>query len=137
MKKIEGVEDIQKFLLSLLNTLENGSQMKSILTGKPLVYYFWDDFAEQFMQKRVMKNITLKSLRLTKANFDTEEHKNYSWYLKEVKHIFCDEEMDGDVIFIYGSTVIIFDTVLMTAEFFEWSDTFDTYVNFFQKYWDR
>lgn len=134
MKRIEWIENIKEFLLQLLD--ENKSKkLKSILTEKPLVYYFWDDFSEKFMQKRVDRSISLQSLRLTEKNFDTQKHKNYSGYLKEIKHVKNYENIDGDVIFLQDEKVCIFYIEEMITKIFEEQEIFQKYNEIFEKYW--
>lgn len=136
MRKINWSENIRKLLYDFLD--QNTSwEFKSILTWKPLVYYFWDEFAEKFMQTRVAKNISLKSLRLTLENFDSEKHKDYSGYLKEVKHIHADEKLDWDVVFLDSTRVIIFDTQDMSAEVYTWWEFFLKFSDLFDIYWNK
>lgn len=135
MRKIIWSDNIKELLFDFLD--QNSSrEFKSILTWKPLVYYFWDEFAENFMQKRVDKNISLKSLRLTLENFDSEKHKDYSGYLKEIKHIHADEKLDWDIVFLDSKRVIIFNTRYMSAEEYIWWEFFLKYSEFFDTYWN-
>ena len=83
--KIIWKDNMKNYLLKIFNFSED-KKLYSILIWKPIIYYFWEDFADSFMKNRVNKNIYLKSLRVTKNNFDTEKHKNYTWYNKEIKH---------------------------------------------------
>ncbi len=136
MRRINGSENIRKLLYNFLDENTSG-EFKSILTGKPLVYYFWDDFAEKFMQTRVDKNISLKSLRLTLKNFDSEKHKDYSGYLKEIKHIQTDEKLDWDIVFLDSTRVIVFDTQEMSAEVHIWWEIFLKYSELFDSYWNK
>ncbi len=136
MRRINWSENIKKILHDFLDENISG-EFKSILTWKPLVYYFWDEFADDFMKKRVDKNISLKSLRLTLNNFDTEKHKDYSGYLKEIKHINTAEKLDWDVIFIDSTQVIIFDTQEMSAEVHIWWEIFLKYSELFDSYWNK
>lgn len=134
MKKINWSDNIKKLLYDFLDQNSSG-EFKSILTWKPLVYYFWDEFAEKFMQTRVDKNISLKSLRLTLDNFDSEKHKDYSGYLKEIKHIHAKEKLDWDIVFLDSTRVIIFDTQDMSAKIYSWWELVKRYENIFNKYW--
>lgn len=134
MKKINWSDNIKKLLYDFLDQNSSG-EFKSILTWKPLVYYFWDVFAEKFMQTRVDKNISLKSLRLTLDNFDSEKHKDYSGYLKEIRHIHAKEKLDWDIVFLDSTRVIIFDTQDMRAEVYSWWELVKRYENIFNKYW--
>lgn len=136
MRKISWSENIKKLLYNFLDENISG-ECKSILSGKPLVYYFWDDFAENFMQTRVDNNISLKSLRLTLENFDSEKHKDYSGYLKEIKHINIDEKFDWGIVFLDSSRVIIFDTQEMSAEVYNWWELFLKYSDLFDTYWNK
>ena len=134
MKTIIGEENIKSLLFEFLE--ENSwRSFRSILTGKPLVYYFWEDFAEKFMQTRVEKKILLQSLRLTEQNFDSKKHKNYVWYLKEIKHIPSNETIDWGVVFLSEEKVIVFFTDIMKAEVYEDNKTILNYQIFFQTYW--
>lgn len=134
MKKINWSDNIKRLLYDFLDQNSSG-EFKSILTWKPLVYYFWDEFAEKFMQTRVDKNISLKSLRLTLDNFDSEKHKDYSGYLKEIKHIHAKEKLDFDIVFLDSTRVIIFDTQDMSAKIYSWWELVKRYENIFNKYW--
>lgn len=99
-------DNIKNYLLEIFN-FSDDKCLYSILIWKPIVYYFWDEFAEDFMKWRVSKNISLKSLRVTKNNFDILKHKNYLWYNKEVKHI--ESDLFSQNIFLFWLRVFIFD----------------------------
>gem|GEM_PF-3769747 len=75
--KVLGQKNIEELLLKVLED-NTSKQLCSILIGKPIVYYFGEDFSEKFMKLRVEKDISLRSLRLTQENFDSQKHKNYS-----------------------------------------------------------
>lgn len=86
MKKIKDIDQMQNLLWNSIRDNE-GKVLRTILKWKPIVYYFWEDFAEAFMQERKQKQVFLQSLRLTPENYDTDEHKDYAWYGKEVQHV--------------------------------------------------
>ncbi len=134
MKKIIWEENVKSLLYEIVENNTSG-ELKSILTEKPLVYYFWKDFSEAFMRKRVERNIFLKSLRLTPKNYDTQEHQDYIGYLKETQHVDTNENLWADVVFLEWDRVILFDVENMTAMIDDSQEKCNTYHEVFEKYW--
>jgi len=131
--KISRQQNLEKLLLEVLEN-NISKELCSILIGKPIVYYFWEEFSEKFMQLRVEKDIFLKSLRLSKENFDSQKHKNYSWYKKEIKHI--ESNRFNQNIFLYDGKVLIFDMKNMECEYIDDDRQFKSYLERFNNLWN-
>ena len=128
-------ESMKRVLYSALR--ENNSwELKSILSWKPIVYHFGEEFAEMYMQERKDRNIFLYSLRLTWENYDTEKHKNYAWYLKEAQHSLSDEKIEFDWIFLWDDMVVWFHLDKEECHIFEWSREWENFNKLFEKYWN-
>ncbi len=126
--EIHWKENIKKYLLA---SIQNNKSWKlySVLIWKPIVYYFWEVFAEDFMNLRVENNIFLRSLRVYSKNFDLEKHKDYYWYNKEIKHIESNNFKQS--MFLYDSKILIFD---MKSETLEFIDNLEEYNKIFEKF---
>ncbi len=81
---LENKSAIRKMFLS---AIENNKSwlIKTALSWKPLVYWLWEWFADEYMELRKRKQIFLKSLRFSTDNVDILKHNNYSYYNKEVR----------------------------------------------------
>lgn len=130
--EIKGQKNIGKLLLDSLES-NHSKELYSVLIWKPIVYYFGDEFAEKFMQLRVEQDIYLKSLRITEENFDTQKHKNYSWYKKEIKHV--ESNIFTKSMFLYDNKVIIFDMDNMKCEYIESEEIFNQHLAKFNQLW--
>jgi len=131
--KVLGQKNIEELLLKVLED-NTSKQLCSILIGKPIVYYFGEDFSEKFMKLRVEKDISLRSLRLTQENFDSQKHKNYSWYNKEIKHI--ESNRFNQNIFLYDGKVLIFDMKNMECEYIDSEKECWNYLGRFNNLWN-
>jgi len=112
-------------------------KLKSMLQWKPIVYYFWEEFSEKYMKLRKEKNVSLKSLRFTLNNFDTDRHKNYRWYLKEVKHVMINWIIQFDWVFLWDNKVACFDIKNYICYFSEDIKIFEEYRDIFNIYWNE
>jgi len=130
--KINWKENIKKYLLNIFEK-NNSKKLFSILIWKPIVYYFWEKFAEDFMNNRVEKWIFLKSLRLTKENFDTKIHKNYSWYNKEIKHI--ESDIFKQNTFLYWTEILEFDMEKFELTIINNQNIYNQKLKIFNKLW--
>ncbi len=131
--KIRGQDNIKALLLNILED-NDSKELYSILVWKPIVYYFGDQFAEKFMQMRVEKDIYLKSLRVTEENFDSDKHKDYNWYNKEIKHV--SSYIFNKSIFLFDKKVLIFDMKNMECEYIENENQFLEYLEKFNNLWN-
>jgi len=131
--KIYWKENIKQYLLnSIINNISK--ELFSILIWKPIVYFYWEDFADKFMKKRVKNNIFLKSLRLNNNIFDIWNHKNYIWYNKVVKHI--ESNAFNENIFLYDDKILIFDMEKFELEYIEDKVIFKQYIEKFNNLWN-
>lgn len=136
LKDVVWLEDIKKILLESIYK-NDSKQLKSIITSQPLIYYFWEKFAENFMQQRKEKGIFLKSLRLTHKVFDIPAHQDYSWYLKQTQHINAHENFTFSWVLLYDNTVIIcyFDDTLKHCQCSTDTKVYNYYLSIFNTYW--
>lgn len=133
MRKVVWEEKMKETLLSALR--DNLSwELRSILAWKPIVYHFWDEFAESYMQERKKRSIFLYSLRLTQENFDTENHKNYTWYLKQAQHVNSNIDLWFDWIFLWDNIALWFDIENMKITYFDEREVRE-YQELFKRYW--
>ena len=132
--KIYWKEKIKEYLLNSIMK-NNSKKLFSILVWKPIVYFYWEKFSEEFMKKRVENNIFLKSLRLKKQNYDIEKHKKYSVYNKEVKHI--ESNIFDKNIFLYDNKILIIDMEKFELEYIEDKVIYEQYINKFNSLWKK
>jgi len=127
-------ENIKKFLIEDIDK-NKSRKMFSILIWKPIVYYLWDEFADEYMNKRVKNGIFLKSLRLTEKSYDKNNHKNYSWYNKEIKH--TDSSAFRKNIFLYDNKVLVFDIDKFEIDITNSKKKFEEYIEKFNTIWTQ
>lgn len=127
-------ENMKQALLSALRN-NNSWELRSILSWKPIVYHFGEDFAELYMQERKDRNIFLYSLRLTQDNYDSEKHKNYAWYLKQAQYILYKWKLDYDWIFLWEDRAVWFDMKNLKTYFLDEVEA-EKYRELFEEYWN-
>lgn len=91
---IAGREDLKAVLEEALRCDEK--ILRTALSGRPLVYFVGEDFADEYMRLRKEKGVHLKSLRFSSKDVDLERHKAHGKYLKEVRN--ADIRLDASVI---------------------------------------
>lgn len=90
-------------------TLNNSSkELYTMLSHKPLVYFFDKDFYNYYMQERVKRNIFLKSLRFKEKEVDNKDHKNYDLLYKEVKVAPKEINIYSSIV-LWDTNIIMFD----------------------------
>ncbi len=130
----------KKLKTVLLWAIENNKtwKLKSILREQPIVYFLWEDFAEEYMKKRREKKIFLQSLRLTQDIFDTKLHTDYKWYFKEVRHVSVwSDILNCDGVFLWDNKVAIFNIKDERYELYDDSKIYKKYIEIFEKYWNN
>jgi hypothetical protein len=83
IEMIKGIEGLKNLFEKTLINKEK--ELRTILSGKPLVYLFDNHFSEYYMNERTKKEIFLKSLRFSQEDLDKSDHKNYIKYNKEAR----------------------------------------------------
>ena len=136
MAHFTGNKHIKRILYEAL-TDNHIWDLRSILTGKPLVYYFGEDFADEYMQTRIINKVALKSLRLTEKRHDKKRHKNFDFYMKEVKHVPMKIKEKWNWVFIWDDNVAIFDLDNLKCEMHTGGKEFERYDQMFNEIWEN
>ena len=106
-EQINGIECLK---LLFERTLENKEKkLRTVLSGKPLVYLLGDEFSEYYMKERTKRDIYLRSLRFSNNELDKPDHKDYNKFKKEVRLAPKEIEIKESII-IWDDNVAIFNT---------------------------
>jgi len=136
MAHFTGNKHIKKILYEAL-TDNHAWELRSMLTGKPLVYYFGENFATEYMETRIINKVLLKSLRLTEKSYDTKKHADFDFYMKEVKHVPMKIKNSWNGVFLWDDNVAIFDLDNLKCEMHTGWKEFEKYDQMFDEIWEK
>ena len=107
--EIEHFEGVEGIKLLFEKTLQNNEKiLRTVLSGRPLVYLAGEEFSERYMAERSKAKIFLKSLRLSSDDLDLPQHQDYVKHNKEVRIAPKDVKFDDSLI-IWDNFVAIVD----------------------------
>jgi len=127
IKTLKGEEGIK---LLFEKTLENKEKiLRTILTGKPLVYLAGEEFAKEYMVHRNEGGIFLKSLRLRKGETSKTNQ------LKEIKYA-EDLKIEYSLV-IWDDSVAIVDSETLTCTILNNSENAKAIKEWFDFTWSQ
>tara|TARA_Y100000310_G_C20555926_1_gene750522 strand:- start:207 stop:617 length:411 start_codon:yes stop_codon:yes gene_type:complete len=134
MKVSQGTEAIKDLFKDTLNNKEK--KLRSALSGKPLVYFVDNNFAEESMKARIEANIRLQSLRFTQNDVDLSQHKDYTKLKKEVRVAPRDIIMSKSVL-IWDDKVAIVSTKNLQVTIIENKENANVMKHWFDYIWTK
>ena len=135
VKQISSFKDLkQVFKLTLNNS---NKELYTMLSHRPLVYFFDKEFYDFYMQDRVNKNIFLKSLRFSEEEVDNKDHKNYDSLYKEVRVAPREIDIYSSII-LWDNNIIMFDENSIEGVFIKDNENMSkTMKSLFEKMWNE
>lgn len=84
LKKIRGKKGLKEIFDMTLKCKDK--KFYTLLQDKPLIYFLEEKYAEDYMNERVKKAISLKSLRFKRQKITEEKEKEYKKLKKQVRN---------------------------------------------------